>query len=211
MLIAGSVNLEEVLARLATRRPVFHSEADFQFALAWEVREADPLVEVFLETRPIPHLHLDLAFERAGRYTAIELKYPTRAWAGGVNGQAYHLASHSARDLICYNVVKDVKRVEDFVALQPGANGAVVVVTNDPGYWASTPETNANDRDFRIGEGVVLEGVRGWLRGAPKGTKSLHALDLRDRYEMHWADYTPANEPSGPHFRQLVVEVQRDG
>lgn len=28
----------EILSRLAKKRPIFHSEADFQHALAWEVR-----------------------------------------------------------------------------------------------------------------------------------------------------------------------------
>ena len=29
-------DVEAVLASLAAKRPVFHSEADFQFAFAWE-------------------------------------------------------------------------------------------------------------------------------------------------------------------------------
>ena len=51
MLLAGACDLEELLRRLATRRPVFHSERDFQVALAWEVKLADPEIDVYLETR----------------------------------------------------------------------------------------------------------------------------------------------------------------
>ena len=30
------MNIEEILSCLAEKRPVFHSEADFQHALAWQ-------------------------------------------------------------------------------------------------------------------------------------------------------------------------------
>lgn len=32
-------NVDDLLARLALRRPVFHSEADFQHEFAWEARQ----------------------------------------------------------------------------------------------------------------------------------------------------------------------------
>jgi hypothetical protein len=37
---------------LAADRPVFHSEADLQLALAWQLQEADPTARIRLETRP---------------------------------------------------------------------------------------------------------------------------------------------------------------
>ena len=52
-----------VLAKLADRRPVFHSEADFQHALAWELQLADPTSQIFLEKWVAvdgPRVHLDL-------------------------------------------------------------------------------------------------------------------------------------------------------
>jgi hypothetical protein len=45
MLSAGRVSTDDVLARLASLRPVFHSEADFQQAFAWEIRSLDPQYE----------------------------------------------------------------------------------------------------------------------------------------------------------------------
>lgn len=50
MLLAGGTRLDEVLGRLARLRPVFHSEADFQQAFAWEARVLDPSLRVRLET-----------------------------------------------------------------------------------------------------------------------------------------------------------------
>jgi len=38
-----SLNLEKALELLAQHRPVFHSDADFQHALAWELQRMDSL------------------------------------------------------------------------------------------------------------------------------------------------------------------------
>lgn len=34
-------------------RPVFHSEADFQYAFAWELQRTSPSVQIRLETLPV--------------------------------------------------------------------------------------------------------------------------------------------------------------
>jgi hypothetical protein len=46
-LVNGAMN------RLALRRPVFHSEADFQHGLAWQIQLDHPDARVRLETRPL--------------------------------------------------------------------------------------------------------------------------------------------------------------
>ena len=42
------LNIHLVMQELAKHRPVFHSEADFQFALAWQIRASMPETEVRL-------------------------------------------------------------------------------------------------------------------------------------------------------------------
>jgi hypothetical protein len=205
MLLARSVSLESTLDVLAARRPVFHSEADFQFALAWEVQKQDSGMEVYLETRPAEGVHLDLAFERDGHFTALELKYLTRSWSGPVKDQQFDLKNHSAHDLRRYDVVKDITRIEKFTALRPGSNGAVVVLTNDPAFSAPT-SSSANDAAFRIHEGARLEGARRWLR-APVGVGVRDDLELSHSYELHWSEYSIGT----PSISQLIVEIpERD-
>lgn len=46
------MNLDSLLNQLALKRPIFHSEADFQHTLAWEVHLSHPAAEVRLE-RPV--------------------------------------------------------------------------------------------------------------------------------------------------------------
>jgi len=45
--------------------------------------------------------------------------------------------SHSAQDIRAYDCIKDVSRVEKFANNRPGADGAVVVLTNDSNYWTA--------------------------------------------------------------------------
>ena len=78
------LSISGALAALAKQRPVFHSEADFQHAIAWEIHERLPRASVRLE-RPVEvsHLnkllHVDIWIEQDGDVIALELKYKTRA------------------------------------------------------------------------------------------------------------------------------------
>ncbi|HEY3736583.1 MAG TPA: hypothetical protein VGL26_04000 [Jatrophihabitans sp.] len=49
----------------------------------------------------------------------------TRAWSGVVDGERYELKDHGAQDIRAYHVVKDIVRVEKFIAGRDGADGAV--------------------------------------------------------------------------------------
>ncbi len=45
------IDMEEILRKLSKERPVFHSERDFQHALAWKIHEQYPDMNVRLEKR----------------------------------------------------------------------------------------------------------------------------------------------------------------
>lgn len=210
VLLAGRVPLDDVLARLASLRPVFHSEADFQQAFAWEARVLDPSLRVRLETRPEPGVRLDLLLAgEDGRQTAVELKYLVRLWHGEVAGERFELKNQGAQDIRAYDVVKDIVRVERFVAGRPGSNGVVVCLANDASYWRAPGhgrETNAHA--FRIHEGTVLAGSRAWgpMTGAGSSKGREEPLALSGTYRMAWSDYSALPGSNGV-FRSLVVEV----
>ena len=48
------IHLYDVLRSLSCQRPIFHSEADFQHALAWLIHLQHPDAIVRLEYRPLP-------------------------------------------------------------------------------------------------------------------------------------------------------------
>lgn len=211
--IAGRLAVASVMAELARMRPVFHSEADFQFALAWHVKTLDPSIEVSFETPQGEGKRLDLAFRCAelDSYTPVELKYLTRGWAGSVGGQNYALKNHGAQDIRCYDAVADLQRIERFTDQHRAHAGFVIVLTNDPYYWRSPKAIdNTNAAAFRIGDGAELSGERCWGPETGPGTmKGRDAtLGLRSRYRMHWADYSEVGT-SDPRtiFRYLAIPV----
>lgn len=209
--LAGTVPVDEVLARLAARRPVFHSEADMQHAFAWEAHQLDPLLEVRLETHPEPNVRLDLLLSRPdlGRHTAVELKYLTALWTGAVAGEAFALKNHGAQDIRAYDVVKDIARLERFVDGRPGWNGVFLAITNDPMYWRPVTHGRSTNADaFRIYEGITLNGVRAWGPNTGAGTMKNRTdpISLAGSYPLAWRDYARVDGTRGA-FRALLLPV----
>ena len=101
-------------------------------------------------------MRLDLQFSRPdlGTHFAVELKYLTAAWNGAWDGEEFHLLNQGAQDIRAYDAVKDIQRVEQFVASRTGWSGAVVVLTNEPSYWQRPGHGRATNADaFRIHDG----------------------------------------------------------
>jgi hypothetical protein len=157
----SGLSIPAVLAALAEQRPVFHSEADFQHALAWEVHRQLPHAFVRLE-RPVKlstegkPLHVDIWVERKGEILAIELKYKTKKLRTSERGEEFDLHDHSAEDTGRYDFIKDVWRVESIVANYASATGYAILLTNDPLYWTRSYNTGMGDEEFRIHQGRVL-------------------------------------------------------
>lgn len=135
-LIAGTVELDEVMSRLAAERPVFHSEADFQHAFAQTVYRLAPEVAIRLEVRQssVPGgkgEYVDLICTGAVK-TFIEFKYATARWTGadGITDEEFYVREHAAMDLIRKHFIFDVERLERFTTANPGANGLAVILTN---------------------------------------------------------------------------------
>jgi hypothetical protein len=98
-----NLDIVATLASLARARSGFHSEADFQHSLAWQIHLAAPDAQVRLETRSARHIRLDLLVVSAGQRTAIELKYFVASFRGDIGGEHYHLPNQSAQDFGRYD------------------------------------------------------------------------------------------------------------
>ncbi|MGJ7442924.1 hypothetical protein [Aquipuribacter sp. MA13-6] len=205
-LVAGRLPVLAILERLATGRPVFHSEADFQHAFARACWQTDTSIDVRLEVRqPDGREYLDmLAIGPEGR-TAVEFKYWTRRWAGtaGDPPERFELKSHAATDLARRNFVFDIERLERFVA-GPKANGLAVLLTNDPSLWSS-PRVAKDTRDqaFRIHDGRALAGTLLW----GGGDYAANTRELAGHYDLLWRDYSRPGDGSCL-FRYLIVETR---
>ena len=135
--------LKGIMESLGEKRPVFHSEADFQFELAWAIKEAmGEECQIRLEY-PV-FVNENLGDNRGDRWyidiivlikdgenwdwIPIELKYKTRIpkneeqpftkMTHGIE-EDYYLKNQSAQDISRYLFWKDVHRVESLV--KPGS------------------------------------------------------------------------------------------
>lgn len=202
--------LGEALGRLARERPLFHSEADFQYALAWQLHLDHPEARIRLETRPLPDrpLRLDLHLVVGNHRLAVELKYLTKRLAATIDGELFELRDHGADDLGRYDVVKDIARLEELIEAGAATIGYALLLTNQPSYWITGRSGEAADAAFRLTEGRMLAGHLSWGPTAGPGTRRGRGdISLRGQYQLTWDDYgTVPRAPAG-RFRHLLVEV----
>ena len=206
-----SLEMHGLLDALSTVRPIFHSEADFQHALAWLVQSEYPSAQIRLEMRPERGRRLDILVVLGGERIAIELKYLVARFDGMINGERYDLPNQAAQPISRHDFIKDITRLERFVADGLADSGWAVALSNDRGYWRQGAKVDPVDAMFRIHESRVLEGSLTWGPIAGLGTtrKRDEPLVLRGRYTCTWLEYSTVPRASGrsDEFRYLALEV----
>lgn len=206
-------DLHALLKKLANRRPLFHSEADFQHAFAWLIHEKFPDARIRLEY-PVKlesgnTIRLDLWVEINGTRYAIELKYNTRWFQSEVSGELYHLRNQSAQDLGRYGFIKDVQRLEQ-IAKSENATGYAIMLTNDRGYWSASANTATIDAAFRLHENRQVTGEMRWAAHASPGTiKGIDKpITLEGSYIIQWHEYSKVSDGSAGQFRYIALEIK---
>ena len=206
------LDIHGIMTRLSERRVVFHSEADFQHALAWEVHVAMPESRVRLEINAIPvgrgRMYLDIWLPEEG--VAIELKYVTRKLELDQDGEFFSLRDHGAQDQRRYDFLLDIQRLElALSSLEECKAGYAVLLTNDPLYWRIASRTNTVDAAFHLHEGRRVTGELTWLDNVSEGTKRgrRSPIRLKGSHSLHWQDYSRLNVDRYGEFRYLAVSV----
>ncbi len=205
------LDLDAAMAALSERRPVFHSEADFQHALAWLLQERFPNARIRLEYRA-PHQpqrgYVDIWASGGAEHIGIELKYKTRAIKTTVGDEDFDLLNQAAQDIGRYDTLKDIQRLERVVAAIPSSRGFVVLLTNDSSYWMAGRDATV-DAAFRLYEGRTLEGSLSWSERASAGTRRSREapLSFDGRYECAWRPYSTVRSPRFGAFRYLLVPI----
>ncbi len=207
------LDIDRLMTELSRHRPIFHSEADFQHALAWQIHITKPDCEVRLEFNPFPYDKRPMVLDiwLPGEKIAIELKYPKRELSTAWRGEPYVLKNSGAQDIQRYDFLKDIQRLETVVAENVAQTGYVILLSNEPLYWGPPYSgwQSRIDADFRIHEGRTMSGEMAWSSQAGKGTTKSRQdpIRLTDAYTMRYQRYSDLPGAKYGTFRYLSVTV----
>ena len=207
------LDIHSLMTSLASRRPIFHSEADFQHELAWEIRLRYDNCPVRLEFPPFPDLGKRMAIDiwLLSVKIAIELKYHTRKLDCTDRDERFSLAL-GARDVMRYDFLKDIQRIEWAVEDNSSAYcGLAVLLTNDYLLWDRSSRAGVVDAEFHIYDGRRIgDSAMCWGSNASDGTKRSREepITLSHSYSLNWQDYSSGlgSKPGG-QFHYLAVAV----
>ena len=205
------IDLNIIMEKLLQKRQVFHSEADFQFALAWEIKESNRDIAIRLE-KCIDKMYVDIIAEYNNKVIPIELKYKTRNTSNRIindNNEKFELKNQGAHDQARYDFIKDISRIEELIGRDRFEFGYAIMLTNDHLYWENKAKENRTtvSDSFRIHDGRILEKnkVLDWSEKASEGTKKgRSSIILKNEYTLNWNAYRTFD---GNEFRYLIVKV----
>ena len=233
MSLLQTADVERVLAELSRERPVFHSEADFQLALAFKMQRMYPQLAIRMDRTEIidnKKLRIDVVAHQNGQTTLMELKYLTCALRIQVRFaeeeyEAYNIQNHAAQPPYRYKFLKDIRRlellVERYMLKGHDAAGYAILLTNDSMYWKEPSRDEVIDYAFRLHEGRTIAGgeVLQWDKRASADTKANREqpIVLHWSYTLQWRDYSELTPPLAKpvvgrrinhgKFRYLLVRV----
>ena len=202
-------SITEALEALRIKRKLFSSEADFQFALAWTIKELFPHVEVRLEWIPVdydPNMYIDIVVFEGDAMIPIELKYKTKKTDKIVDGERFVLKNQSAQDLGMYDFLKDVQRVEFIRQHFPNfQEGYAIILTNDS-YYTAKPTKKVSFSQFSIADGDIKTGALRWAEGS-KSSIIRGGIDLQDEYPIKWNVYSHIDDSE--QVLELMVSIRK--
>lgn len=203
----------KILNKLMCKRKIFVSEADFQFALAWEIKGEITEAEVRLEycTMDIdPTMNIDILVRINNYIYPIELKYMTKICNATVDEEKFILKDQGAQDTRRYDFIKDVCRVEKLSeTMKDFKEGYCIAITNDASYWEKNSNNETCDAAFRIGDNSIKEGKLVWSPHTGSGTNKgrEETLKLRNKYHIKWNNYSKITYCTNGEFKYLCLKI----
>lgn len=208
-------DIYKVLNELSKTNPLFCSELEFQFYLAWKIKEIyGKKFKIFIEYRlknyEGKNRNIDLLLiDSGGNYIPIELKYKTSKFEQVWNGITYQLKEQSANDLSKYGHLKDISRIEYFKETEKKfIVGYAIIITNQSRTWQKILNPKQTDYEFSLEDGItVCKGIKKWNKETSEyNQKNNPPIILKNDYIINWQDYFDFNEQHGL-FRLLITEI----
>ena len=197
-----STAISEAIKRLEAENAIFTLEADFQFSLAWKLKEilgetAKIILEYpYREKEGTRIKYIDIYIDTPDEISFIELKYKTTAKEITRYGINLTLKNHSAQDFGRLLFVQDIERLERIRnTTSKKMNNYCLLLTNDKVYW-ERKDGNTIDKDFYLAE-KIKSGQKNFLSPKAKYKKEVST----NEYECHWCDYLN-------NFKLLMIKVK---
>lgn len=235
----SSETLSNIMADFGKEYRIFNSEAQFQFELAWKIREEFDCVVRLEELVRVKNGkaerfpkkdYADIILCSGDFRIAIELKYKTSKLE--ISERNILLKAHGAADLGAYDFMWDVNRLQVLTDPQDMSvcdmarcsKGYALMLTNDSHYWTAQSGYTIN-REFLIGgdkdgKGLLKEGSHQWYTKGKEGNPGLsraivnttraHRIVLRKGYPFVWNKYCDVEGGKGNTlFKFITIEVER--
>ncbi len=209
-------DIYRILEELSKTNPLFNSELEFQFCLAWKIKELYKDIYTICLEYPLKNyqgknrnIDLVLVYNNGG-LIPIELKYKTSKFEYFCNNINYKLKDQSANDLSKYGHLKDVSRIEYFKETEKNfLVGYVITITNQTKTWQKILSPKHTDFEFSLENGsTVRKGVKCWHICKSNHNKNNYLpITLKNDYFINWHDFKIFDKPNGV-FKVLVTEVK---
>lgn len=223
--------LERILNELGAVPRIFNSEAQFQFELAWKIKEkfdCEVRLEELSRISGKKKDYTDIILEKDDQRIALELKYKTAKYEDETKN--IYLKAHGAADLGAYDFLWDVHRIQLLTGMEtsdkddvkrPCDRGYAIILTNDSHYWKDSTIKETINRDFLIGSGefshgvlykklhqwYTVEGELGYSKALLNDRSRQHEIDLKRNYFFLWKPYHTIDTESHNEFKYMIVEV----
>lgn len=212
--------LEKIMNEFINSDDHFCSEADFQFSLAWRIKEELKNAEIILEY-PIKndnnkHQYIDICVINDNKKHFIELKYKTKKVVlpkHEIND--FELADQYAHDLGRYHFCKDIERLEKIN--EKHSTNYAIFLTNDPLYCIDeNPDKDTLDKEFKIFEGKKLTDKLNWKeisgphwtnKEDKHGNKKYKKIELTNQYQCNWNKHEKSGDNAKYNKYYLLLEV----
>ena len=207
-----STAISEAIKRLEAEKAMFTLEADFQFSLAWKLKEilgetAKIILEYpYCEKEGTRIKYIDIYVDTPNEISFIELKYKTKTQKITRYGIDLTLKNHSAQDFGRLLFVQDIERLEGVRnRTSKKMNNYCLFLTNDKVYWkkGKNKENKENekkretiDEKFYLAENIEA----GPKVFSPKNDKYKKEVSTNE-YECHWCNYLD-------DFKLLMIKVK---
>lgn len=222
--------IERIMIDFGKEKQIFLSEAQFQFAFAWELqKEIGKKGKILLEHTAVIQKQTEKIKKKRFQsdiiiqfnnlnYIVIELKYKTKE---NEDDYGVSLIQQAGQTITKYDYLKDIKRIEllknqdcsKYKYLLDGKclRGYAIFLTNDNSYWRDSQKGVAKCFSIEDGRSIKKGEILSWhISEIKPWMKSRDELILSNDYIFVWRDYYDTGKRkkgSEIKFRYLVTEI----